>query len=88
MDGDLSLSGGAHLWGVLYEFNPTATVKVSGTFNMHGAVVSEADLDDVAGGTFNAIYDPDVALALVRSSGLARWVPLPGGWNDDLPPAP
>lgn len=88
VDGDLSLRGGAHLWGVLYVFDPAATVRVSGGFNMHGSFVSEADLDDVTGGTFNSIYDPDVALALTSASGLARWAPLPGGWNDDLPTAP
>lgn len=84
VDGDIRLGGGSHIWGLLYEFNPSATIQISGTFNMHGAMVSEANIDGVAGGTFNSIYDPDVQVALTSSSGFTKYAPYPGSWTDGL----
>ncbi len=84
VEGDLRFTGTPHVWGVLYEFSPTASVDVAGTFNMHGSFVSEATVG--GGGNFKSIYDPDVALALESATSLVRWSPLPGGWDDQLPP--
>jgi hypothetical protein len=84
VDGNIRFGGGSHIWGLVYEFNPSATVQISGTFNMHGPMISEADITAVAGGTFNSIYDPDVQIALTTSSGFTKYAPYPGSWNDGL----
>jgi hypothetical protein len=84
VDGDISFSGKAHILGLVYEFNPNATIHISGTFNVHVLMISEANIDAVAGGTFNSIYDPDVLLALTTSSGFVKYRPYPGSWNDGL----
>ena len=90
--GDIRLQGNGHAWGMiagidgLDEVAPIACtdptqIAVVGTFSMHGALVSDCDLD-LGAGTFNAIYDQNVFDRFNDSDEFRALSPIAGTWRD------
>ncbi len=86
VQGNASLNGGVHLYGLLYMFDPLGGAKEElstlGNSHLHGAILTHHDVDLKLNGSFVLEFDKGV-LENVRNSpsarGLAR---IPGAWSD------
>ncbi len=85
VQGDTTLNGGSHLYGLLYMFNPSGgapKLTASGNAHLHGAVSAHGGVDMQLTGGFVLEFDSKV-LDNVKNSpsarGLAR---IPGAWSD------
>lgn len=58
------------------------TADIQGTFNLHGAMLVEGEIDGT--GTYNAIYDPCVFAAMGQGTSFDQYGPVAGSWNDAL----
>ncbi len=72
--GDVDLSGGGKLYGLLY----AGSVSAVGTTQFHGSVVSEGDFG--SNGNYCVNYDPDALNSSNEQSGPIA--PVAGGWRD------
>jgi hypothetical protein len=84
-DMERTCTGGS---GAPYYVNGTCTspspnrADIQGTFNMHGAMIVEGEIDGT--GTYNAIYDPCVFAAMGEGTSFDQYGPVAGSWNDAL----
>lgn len=93
VEGDLSFQAQAHAWGIMMGIDgsgqPPAVsgctdptqIQIVGGFSMHGAIISDCDLD-LGAGTFNAMYNPDVFENLKTSSKTNVLSRNAGSWRD------
>lgn len=80
VDGDFSLSGSIHYWGMIY-VRGTGTVSLTGSPVLHGALVSESSVS-ISAGSPSLVYDRR-ALELDRfANGSGGFAKVPGGWFD------
>lgn len=87
VQGDTTLNGTIHIYGLLYMFPPPPStlvpkLKANGNAHLHGAVFAQGGVDLQLTGGFVLEYDKDVLGNLKNSPsgrGLAR---VAGGWSD------
>ncbi len=85
VQGDTTLNGSSHLYGLLYMFNPsggTPKLTATGNAHLHGAVSAHGGVDMQLTGGFVLEFDKGVLENLKNSPsarGLAR---IPGAWSD------
>ena len=84
VNGDLSLSGNATIFGVVFVLGcdapsclPGGNLNTSGGPLIRGAVLVTGSVS--AGGSLNVIYDPD---AVAGAKNLGTYVSMPGSWRD------
>jgi len=91
--GDMDFTGQAHAWGIVMGIDgsedPPVTslcadetqIKVVGGFSMHGALISDCDLN-LGAGTFNAMYNEDVFDNLKSNTTTNLLSRNAGSWRD------
>lgn len=57
-------------------------VDIAGTFTIHGAMISEGEID--GSGDYKAVYDPCVFAAMGAGTSFDQYGPVAGSWNDAL----
>ena len=84
---EISINGGAEIFGVLYVFDddPTghgAVLKSTGSATVYGAVIVDGEIGALQG-NFQVVYNSDV---LIGAAGIAGLGSVNGGWRDFGPP--
>ncbi|WP_338291687.1 pilus assembly PilX N-terminal domain-containing protein [Planctobacterium marinum] len=85
-DGDLSMNGGATIYGLVFSFRKPDTLldfelDMNGGASVFGAVASNHSVGH-ANGTFNVVYDSDVLSQLEQGDAFQRLARIPGSWRD------
>ena len=85
-DGDLTMNGGAEIWGIVFSFRKPGSVldfeiNMIGGARVNGVVASNHPVGH-SGGTYNSVYDTDVLEALEQNSAFRRIARVPGSWRD------
>ncbi|MDF2178217.1 hypothetical protein P2G88_08125 [Aliiglaciecola sp. CAU 1673] len=85
-DGDITMNGGATLFGIVFSFRKPSTVanfeiNMIGGATVNGVVASNHPVGH-ANGTYNAVYDADVLSAIEQHDAFMRVARVPGSWRD------
>lgn len=85
-DGDITMNGGASLFGILFSFRKPTTVldfeiNMIGGAAVNGVVASNHPVG-LANGTYNAVYNADVLSAIEQHDAFMRVARVPGSWRD------
>lgn len=83
-DGDLNIDGQGSIWGLILLLDRRDLREPSAIFNhgtaLSGAVISNVDYQVAGQKTFNH----DVLKQLQQSSYMAKMIPVPGSWHDEI----
>ncbi len=85
VEGDIDMTGGRKMYGLLYAFSVPGTaggsIKLAGNVTIVGALVSDHQVD-MGNGAFNMVFSRSVLSNLGTTS--ASFAKVPGGWLDQL----
>ncbi|QFY90119.1 hypothetical protein D5125_11830 [Magnetovirga frankeli] len=79
IDGDLTLNGGAEIYGIVYV---TGELKMTGTPAIYGSVIAEDQSTGGVGGTVDLIYVPYGSHGFADPSAKGGGTTIPGTWRD------
>ncbi|GGD66395.1 hypothetical protein [Lacimicrobium alkaliphilum] len=85
-DGDISMKGGARVFGILFSFRKSETladfeIDMTGNAVVVGAVVSNHPVGH-ANGSYKAVYGADVLQSIEQHQAFKRIGRIPGSWRD------
>jgi len=80
VNGNLSLSNTATIYGLVFILAPSSTVIIGGSAIINGAIITTGNLSFQSSGTLN--YNSSVLSALPTISGGGSYAKVPGSWRD------
>ena len=86
-DGELSLSGGALIYGIIFVFDSpetgTPSLSTSGNVEIRGSLISDVDISGGTG-TVAVVWDPNVFGNILNNSdeSYREVATIPGSWHD------